>query len=131
MAGVGGWELDLVEGRLRWSKETCRIHDVEPDYEPQLDTAINFYAPDSQALIMAAVEKCIATGEGWDLELQLITARGKLLWVRAVGSAQNVSMVNTVLCSIFADSFAEMSKQIEGGKKPAEVAWLGLGLGLG
>ena len=24
--------------------------------------------------------------------------------------------------SIFADSFAEMSKQIEGGKKPAEVA---------
>ncbi|AQZ52363.1 PAS domain-containing protein [Martelella mediterranea] len=88
VAGVGGWELDLVEGRLRWSKETCRIHDVEPDYEPQLDTAINFYAPDSQALIMAAVEKCIATGEGWDLELQLITARGKLLWVRAVGSAE-------------------------------------------
>jgi len=31
-------------------------------------------------------------------------------------------MVNTVLCSIFADSSAEMSKQIEGGKKPAEVA---------
>ena len=31
-------------------------------------------------------------------------------------------MVNTVLCTIFADSFAEMSKQIEGGKKPAEVA---------
>jgi glutamine synthetase len=41
---------------------------------------------------------------------------------RAVGSAQNVSMVNTVLCSIFADSFAEMSRQIEGGKQPAEVA---------
>lgn len=41
---------------------------------------------------------------------------------RAVGSAQNVSMVNTVLCSIFADSFAEMSKQIEGGKDGKDVA---------
>jgi len=41
---------------------------------------------------------------------------------RAVGSAQNVSMVNTVLCTIIADSFAEFSKQIEGGSKPADVA---------
>jgi glutamine synthetase len=45
-----------------------------------------------------------------------------LLFFAQVGSAQNVSMVNTVLCTIFADSFAEMSKQIEAGKKPAEVA---------
>jgi len=41
---------------------------------------------------------------------------------RAVGSAQNVSMVNTVLCTIFADSFAAMSAEIEAGKKPADVA---------
>merc|ERR1719352_467307 len=31
-------------------------------------------------------------------------------------------MVNVVLCTIFADSFAEMSKAIEGGAKPADVA---------
>jgi len=41
---------------------------------------------------------------------------------RAVGSAQNVSMVNTVLCTIIADSFAEMSSQIEAGKAPGDVA---------
>ena len=41
---------------------------------------------------------------------------------RAVGSSQNVSMVNTVLCTIFAESFAFFSEQIEGGKKPADVA---------
>ena len=39
-----------------------------------------------------------------------------------VGSAQNVSMVNTVLCTIFAESFAMMSDAIEAGKKPADVA---------
>jgi len=41
---------------------------------------------------------------------------------RAVGSSQNVSMVNTVLCTIFAESFAFFSDQIEAGKKPAAVA---------
>jgi glutamine synthetase len=41
---------------------------------------------------------------------------------RAVGSSQNVSMVNTVLCTIFAESFAAFSDAIEKGAKPAEVA---------
>jgi glutamine synthetase len=41
---------------------------------------------------------------------------------RAVGSSQNVSLVNTVLCSIWADSFAFFADQIEAGKSPAEVA---------
>ena len=41
---------------------------------------------------------------------------------RAVGSSQNVSLVNTVLCTIWAESFAAFSDQIEKGAKPTEVA---------
>jgi len=41
---------------------------------------------------------------------------------RAVGSSQNVSMVNTVLCTIFAESFGYFAEQIEAGSKPADVA---------
>jgi len=41
---------------------------------------------------------------------------------RAVGSSQNVSMVNTVLCSIFASEFSAMSAKIEGGQDAREVA---------
>jgi len=41
---------------------------------------------------------------------------------RAVGSSQNVSLVNTVLCSIWADSFAYFADQIEAGKSPVDVA---------
>ena len=41
---------------------------------------------------------------------------------RAVGSSQNVSMVNTVLCTIFAESFATFSDKIEGGAKAEDVA---------
>jgi len=41
---------------------------------------------------------------------------------RAVGSSQNVSMVNTVLAAIVADSFREFSEAIEKGEKPHVVA---------
>jgi glutamine synthetase len=41
---------------------------------------------------------------------------------RAVGSSQNVSMVNTVLATICAASFKEFADQIEAGASPKEVA---------
>lgn len=41
---------------------------------------------------------------------------------RAVGSAQNVSLVNTVLNSITADAFNRVSDAIEAGQKPRDVA---------
>lgn len=41
---------------------------------------------------------------------------------RAVGSSQNVSMVNTVLNTISANAFKEFADAIEGGKTPREVA---------
>lgn len=41
---------------------------------------------------------------------------------RAVGSSQNVSLVNTVLQTVCAEAFKEFADAIEGGKKPSEVA---------
>ena len=41
---------------------------------------------------------------------------------RAVGSAQNVSIVNTVLATITAKSFKDFSDAIESGKSPRDVA---------
>jgi diguanylate cyclase (GGDEF)-like protein/PAS domain S-box-containing protein len=87
-AGVGGWQLDLASGRVTWSDETRRIHEVAADFEPTLDTAIHFYAPEAQPAIEAAVQRCIATAEPWDLELPLITATGRRIWARAVGEAE-------------------------------------------
>ncbi|MBV6657215.1 MAG: diguanylate cyclase [Devosiaceae bacterium] len=98
VSGVGGWALDLQRQELYWSKHTKLIHEVEPDYKPELATAIDFYAPEARAAINHAVETAIDTGESWDLELPLITAKGNQIWVRAVGqplieSGQTVSLI--------------------------------------
>lgn len=88
LAGVGGWELDLASSAVTWSNETRRLHCVAPDYQPTLATAIEFYAPEARPVIQAAVELTIATGQGWDLELQLIRADGRRIWARAVGAVE-------------------------------------------
>lgn len=84
MARVGGWELDLVNGRLWWSAMTRVIHEVDDTFEPQLGTALTFYTEEDQPLIAKLVDECIQHGTPFDEELRIRTARGQVRWVRAI-----------------------------------------------
>ncbi len=88
MALVGGWRVDLRAGQVHWSEQTRAIHEVPADFEPTLDTAITFYAPESRPVVTDAVNRAIASGQGWDLELRLITYTGRSVWVRAMGEVE-------------------------------------------
>jgi len=89
VAMIGSWEVDLVASKVLWSKQTRLIHEVSDEFEPDLNTGINFYEEGaSRERITLAVQRAIETGEGWDLELTIITAKGKRIWVRAQGEAE-------------------------------------------
>lgn len=99
VAYVGGWELNLVKNKLYWSDITKAIHGVDKDYNPDLETAINFYKEgESRNRIAKAVEAGIAEGKNWNLELPMINAQGRELWVRSVGEAK---MENGKCVSVF------------------------------
>ncbi len=84
MARIGGWELDLRNEELYWSPITKEIHEVEPDFEPDLETSINFYKEgESRETIINAISKAKEQGSSWDVELEIITAKGNERWVRA------------------------------------------------
>jgi PAS domain S-box-containing protein len=85
VAGVGGWEVDLRTQVTTWSEQTRRIHEVPPTYQPDLASAIEFYAEESRPELAAAVQACIEQGKSFDLELPFVTARGRRIWVRAQG----------------------------------------------
>jgi PAS domain S-box-containing protein len=87
LARVGGWEIDLKSNTLYWSETTYKIHEVDPGFVPNLENAINFYAPEAVPVISSCVEKAIANGEPFDEELELITAKKNRIWVRAIGEA--------------------------------------------
>jgi signal transduction histidine kinase len=88
VAKVGGWALDLESQQLTWSTQTCRIHEVPADYKPDVESAVNFYAPEARAIISAAVAEALRVGRAWDLELPLITAAKRSIWVRAQGEVE-------------------------------------------
>jgi diguanylate cyclase (GGDEF)-like protein/PAS domain S-box-containing protein len=103
LAGVGGWELDLASGRVGWSEQTRRIHEVDDDFVPTLASAIAFYAPEARAAMEAAVAEGMARGTPWDIELPLRTATGRDIWVRAMGEVERESGVPVRLMGAFAD----------------------------
>ena len=40
---IGGWEYDAVKDKLSWCKVTKKLHEVPEDFEPVLESGINFY----------------------------------------------------------------------------------------
>ncbi len=88
LAGVGGWEVNLEDSSVYWSDETKKIHGVDSEYQPDLNTAINFYAPEARPIISEAVQNAMEKGESWDLELPFIQLDGTRIWVRAAGSVE-------------------------------------------
>ncbi len=103
IAKVGGWEIILETQTLNWTEEVYRIHEVDPATRPNVAEAINFYAPEDRPVIAAAVQACMDSGTPWDLELQLITARGKRIWVRAQGAAERIDGKITRIYGAFQD----------------------------
>jgi len=89
LAQVGGWEFDLRSSRITWSEEVYRIHELDSSWVPNLTDAVNFYAAEARPVIAAAVKAAIDHGTPYDLELALVTARGRRIWVRAIGKAEH------------------------------------------
>jgi diguanylate cyclase (GGDEF)-like protein/PAS domain S-box-containing protein len=88
LAGVGGWQLELSTREMVWSDQTCFIHDRPAGHKPTLDEAIDYFHPEHRETIRIAVAQSIDDGKGWDLELQLVTAARRRIWVRVVGTVE-------------------------------------------
>ena len=89
LAKIGSWEVDLINQKIYWSEEVHLMHETDPtSFSPNLETAINFYREDFRQLVQSNIEKSVTTGEPFDFEAVLVTAKKKELWVRAIGNAE-------------------------------------------
>lgn len=104
LAKMGGWKIEVPEMKLIWSDEVNEIHDLPLGIQPTVEQAISFYDPESLPIIQKAVNACIREGVSYDHELQLTTASGRHIWVRALGSAmRNAQGVITSVHGTFQD----------------------------
>jgi len=87
-AHLGGWSIKLPEFRVTWSDEVSAIHGTEPGFSPALDEGIEWYAPEFREIIQSSVQACARDGTPYDLELQIVLATGRRVWVRTIGVAE-------------------------------------------
>ncbi len=84
---LGGWSVSLPEMELTWSDQMAAIHDVEPGATPDLETAFGYYDPEDRERVRSAFVECVRTGRPFEVTARLITAKGRQLWIRAIGEA--------------------------------------------
>lgn len=87
LAKMGTWELDLETNSLSWGKITYELHEVPDDFEPALESAIEFYVPEFRELLSKHVTEISTKGGTYDIEVQIQTAKGNIKWVRTIGHA--------------------------------------------
>ena len=111
-ARIGGWELDFITQKIAWTDITREIHEVDDGFEPSLESGIRFYKEGkSRDAIRKAVKQCVDYGIPYDVELQIITARGNERWIRATGEAVLKDGRCTGLFGTFQDIHARKSAE--------------------
>ena len=89
LARIGSWEFDVKRNSLYWSTVTKEIHEVDDNFSPSsyknIDHCKEGY---SKSALKAALHKAMEDGSGWDLEIQIITAKGNERWVRSIGEVE-------------------------------------------
>ncbi|MGB4398643.1 MAG: PAS domain S-box protein, partial [Daejeonella sp.] len=104
LSRIGTYEIDLVKNEIFWSAMTKEIHEVGEDYVPDFATAIEFYKEGSgREAIQAAIKGAVEHQIPYDLELEIVSAKGNHIWVRAIGDTECHDGVCTRLYGSFQD----------------------------
>jgi PAS domain S-box-containing protein len=86
-AKYGGWSIDIRKNKLIWSDEVAAILEMPFGHSPEFDELISFYTPEWHDKISNVISDCVNKGTSFDEELEVITAKGKRIWVRTIGEA--------------------------------------------
>lgn len=87
VARIGGWTVDLATATVHWSDQVCDLHDLPRGTSHSLPRAIDYYVPAYRPIIERHFTECATHGTPYDLELELESAKGHRMWVRAIGEA--------------------------------------------
>lgn len=122
-ANIGTWELDLCSNQLIWSYQTKIIHDVPYNYNPTLETAFNFYKGMHKDQIKNSVDLCKESGHGWEHELELVTFKGRHIWVRVIGRPISVNGTCTKVFGVIQDISTQklIESELESARLQAEA----------
>ena len=88
-ARLGGWAVELPDYQVIWSDAVCAIHEMPLGSRLTAQEALAFFLPGWQEKVGRLLRICAQEGIPFDEEMQMVTAKGRPIWVRVTGQAQH------------------------------------------
>jgi two-component system CheB/CheR fusion protein len=110
---MGGYELDVLNNKLIWTKEMYNIYEVEKDFVPGVGKVIHLYKKESKELIQKLLKDALQHGKNFDTELELIPTGEKRKWVRATGTVKKVQSTIIKLVGTVQDITARKEAELQ------------------
>ncbi|MEP7303163.1 MAG: PAS domain S-box protein, partial [Caldimonas sp.] len=82
---VAGWSYEIAGRVFEHAEQLCILHELPPDSTMTLRQALESYAPECRTAMIDAVGRCASDGTPYDLELEIVTAKGRRIGVRSIG----------------------------------------------
>ncbi|MBN1805382.1 MAG: PAS domain S-box protein [Sedimentisphaerales bacterium] len=83
---IGGWRMDLITRKARWTKGTYDIVEIEQGEPiPGPDEHVEYYLPEYRPMIEKAMQGLIENNEPLDFIAELKTVKGNIKWCQALG----------------------------------------------
>ncbi|MEP7016261.1 MAG: PAS domain S-box protein, partial [Verrucomicrobiota bacterium] len=88
MTRTGGWAVEMPDKVVSWSDEIFEILDYPLGNVPPLAEILALYTDQWRDKTTAALKVCIGEGVPFDLEVEMVTAKGRPLWARVCAEAE-------------------------------------------
>ncbi len=83
---LGGWRADPVRNTVMWTEGVYAIVEMSLDFRPNLETALDAYAPGSRERVVASLARALENGEPFALQVEVLGARsGRRKWTELRG----------------------------------------------
>ena len=83
---IGSWDWDAITDTITWSEEYYHIFGFDPKLRPPgYEEHLKVYTPESAQRLDMAVKESMKTGEGYQVDLELVSPLNTTRWITARG----------------------------------------------
>ncbi|MEO9851337.1 MAG: ATP-binding protein [Reichenbachiella sp.] len=86
MANMGSWEWEPEQDELYWTKGVYKIHETQAGTKLSMNESLRYIHPDYYSIVQQAFNLAASRNKPFDIEIKLITARKRSIWVRIIGT---------------------------------------------
>ncbi|MBS1637572.1 MAG: PAS domain-containing protein [Bacteroidetes bacterium] len=89
IAKIGGWEHSFITNETYWSDITREIFEADASETASLEAVIQHRKTEQGRYeLIASIEMAKALGSSYDMEVEIVTFKGRTRWVRSIGETE-------------------------------------------